>query len=64
MFQRQRATANPWELLGIEWQVPTPVPVFNFETVPTNWSLPYDYDTGNPAAQIITVAPSLGGAQA
>jgi cytochrome c oxidase subunit I len=61
-FQRQRAADNPWESLGIEWQLPTPVPVFNFETVPTTWALPYDYDTGKPAAQIITVAPALGGA--
>jgi cytochrome c oxidase subunit 1 len=64
VFQRQRATANPWESLGIEWQVATPVPIFNFDTVPTTWSLPYDYDTGKPAAQIVTVAPALGGAQA
>jgi cytochrome c oxidase subunit 1 len=64
IFQRQRATANPWESLGIEWQVPTPVPAFNFDAIPTTWSLPYDYDTGRPAAQIITPAPALGGAQA
>jgi cytochrome c oxidase subunit I len=62
VFQRVPAAANPWESLGIEWQVPTPVPVFNFDTVPTSWALPYDYDTGRPAAQIISVAPVLGGA--
>jgi cytochrome c oxidase subunit I len=62
VFQRQTATANPWESLGVEWQVPTPVPVFNFDTVPTTWSLPYDYDTNKPAAQIATTTPSLSGA--
>jgi cytochrome c oxidase subunit 1 len=62
IFQRQTATANPWESLGIEWQVPTPVPVFNFDTVPTTWSLPYDYDTGNPAAHIPATTPALSGA--
>jgi cytochrome c oxidase subunit 1 len=62
VFQRQPAAANPWESLGVEWQVPTPVPVFNFETVPTTWSLPYDYDTGVPAAQIATTTPVLSGA--
>ena len=31
VFKRQPATANPWESLGVEWQVPTPVPVFNFD---------------------------------
>jgi cytochrome c oxidase subunit 1 len=61
VFQRVPAAANPWESLGVEWQVPTPVPVFNFETVPTSWSLPYDYDTGVPAARIGSVAPALGG---
>jgi cytochrome c oxidase subunit 1 len=63
VFQRVPAAANPWESLGIEWQVPTPVPVFNFDTVPTSWALPYDYDTGRPAALIpASVAPALGGA--
>jgi cytochrome c oxidase subunit 1 len=62
IFQRQLATANPWESLGIEWQLPTPLPVFNFDSVPTTWSLPYDYDTGRPAAQVVSVAPALGGA--
>ena len=62
IFQRVPAAANPWESLGIEWQLPTPVPVFNFDAVPTSWSLPYDYDTGKPAAQIISVAPALSGA--
>jgi cytochrome c oxidase subunit 1 len=61
-FQRERAAANPWESLGIEWQLPTPVPAFNFETVPTAWSLPYDYDTGQPAARIAPVAPAFTGA--
>jgi cytochrome c oxidase subunit 1 len=62
IFQRVPAAANPWESLGIEWQVPTPVPVFNFDVVPTSWALPYDYDTGRPAAQVISAAPALGGA--
>ena len=62
IFERQKATANPWESLGVEWQVPTPVPVFNFDAVPTSWSLPYDYDTGRPAAQMPAIAPALGGA--
>jgi cytochrome c oxidase subunit 1 len=62
IFQRQTATANPWESLGVEWQVPTPVPLFNFDTVPTSWSLPYDYDTGEPAARIASTSPALSGA--
>ena len=55
-----RAAANPWESLGVEWQLPTPVPVFNFDRVPSAWSLPYEYDTGRPAAEGLP-APALSG---
>ncbi len=57
------AAVNPWESLGIEWQLPTPVPLYNFEgTIPTTWSLPYNYDTGRPAADVGAVVPALSGA--
>jgi cytochrome c oxidase subunit 1 len=61
-LKKTPATANPWESLGVEWQLPTPVPLFNYDRVPTAWSLPYNYDTGKPAADIGTVAPALSGA--
>jgi cytochrome c oxidase subunit I len=35
---------NPWESLGYEWTIPHPIPVHNFSTAPTGWTLPYDYD--------------------
>jgi cytochrome c oxidase subunit 1 len=41
---RRAAAANPWESLGYEWQLPHPIPVHNFATPPTGWTLPYDYD--------------------
>jgi cytochrome c oxidase subunit 1 len=56
------ATENPWESLGVEWQLPTPVPAFNFDRVPTAWELPYEYDTNKPAALIGPAAPALSGA--
>jgi cytochrome c oxidase subunit 1 len=56
------ATENPWESLGVEWQLPTPVPAFNFDRVPTAWELPYEYDTNKPAALIGPTAPALSGA--
>ncbi len=62
VIKRTRAVDNPWESLGVEWQVPTPVPVFNFDRVPTAWSLPYDYDTGKPATDLGSVTPALSGA--
>src|SRR3954453_4216365 len=43
-----RAPANPWRALTLEWQVPSPPPVFNFETVPTVVGGPYEY--GVPGA--------------
>jgi cytochrome c oxidase subunit 1 len=43
-----RATANPWRALTLEWQVSSPPPVFNFDTVPTVVGGPYEY--GVPGA--------------
>jgi cytochrome c oxidase subunit 1 len=52
---------NPWESLGIEWQLPTPLPTYNFDTVPVTWALPYEYDTGQPAAIPGRTQPALAG---
>jgi cytochrome c oxidase subunit I len=43
-----RATANPWRALTLEWQVSSPPPVFNFDSVPTVVGGPYEY--GVPGA--------------
>jgi heme/copper-type cytochrome/quinol oxidase subunit 1 len=61
-IKRVPAAQNPWESLGVEWQVPTPVPIYNFETIPEVWSSPYEYDTGKVAAEVRRPAPALGGA--
>jgi cytochrome c oxidase subunit 1 len=37
--------ANPWRSKSLEWQLPTPVPVNNFEQIPVIDSDPYDYGT-------------------
>jgi cytochrome c oxidase subunit I len=42
---RVRAESNPWRSKSLEWQVPTPVPVNNFEQIPMIDSDPYDYGT-------------------
>ena len=34
---------------SLEWQVPTPVPVHNFDEIPTIDSDPYDYGIPQPA---------------
>jgi cytochrome c oxidase subunit 1 len=43
-----RAAANPWRGLTLEWQVSSPPPIFNFDTVPTVVGGPYEY--GVPGA--------------
>jgi cytochrome c oxidase subunit 1 len=53
IFVRRPAESNPWGSKSIEWQIPTPVPVNNFEQIPTFDSDPYDYGT----------QPSIGGAE-
>jgi cytochrome c oxidase subunit I len=43
-----RTTANPWHGLTLEWQVSSPPPIFNFDTMPTIVGGPYEY--GIPGA--------------
>ena len=43
----EKAVANPWGAKSLEWLVPTPVPLENFEEMPVVASGPYDY--GEPA---------------
>jgi cytochrome c oxidase subunit 1 len=42
---RRPAESNPWRSKSLEWQLPTPVPVNNFEKIPVIDSDPYDYGT-------------------
>src|SRR5207302_1325234 len=49
IFARVRAERNPWRSKSIEWQLPTPVPVHNFEQIPVFDSDPYQYGTPLPA---------------
>ena len=39
----QKAPMNPWQSKTLEWSVPNPVPLENFETLPTVKSDPYGY---------------------
>ncbi|MGZ3481668.1 MAG: cbb3-type cytochrome c oxidase subunit I, partial [Myxococcaceae bacterium] len=48
VIARVPAASNPWFSRGLEWQLPTPVPLDNFPTVPTILSGPYEY--GDPSA--------------
>ena len=39
-----RASANPWRAKGLEWEVPSPPPVHNFEEPPPVTTGPYAYE--------------------
>jgi len=60
IFVRKPAAANPWRSKSIEWQLPTPVPVNNFEQIPVFDSDPYDY--GTPVGVVTGGAPASAGA--
>ena len=38
-----RAEANPWRALTLEWQVSSPPPIFNFDEIPQVVGAPYEY---------------------
>jgi cytochrome c oxidase subunit 1 len=39
----EKATSNPWGGKTLEWQIPSPPPLENFDTIPTITGRPYDY---------------------
>jgi cytochrome c oxidase subunit 1 len=60
VFARVPTGMNPWGSKSIEWQLPSPVPVHNFDRIPTFGSDPYPYgdDAGSNLAQRPIVAPA------
>ena len=55
----EKAVANPWGAKSLEWQVPTPVPLENFEQIPVVTSGPYDY--GEPETAGGAIPGAAGG---
>ena len=51
VFARVPAEQNPWQSRGLEWQVPTPVPLHNFDVIPEITGDPYDYGVPGAAAR-------------
>ncbi|MGQ0793634.1 MAG: cytochrome c oxidase subunit I [Deltaproteobacteria bacterium] len=43
LFSAERATDNPYNSVSLEWQVPSPPPVENFEKIPQVTNYPYTY---------------------
>jgi cytochrome c oxidase subunit 1 len=63
VFARVPAEENPWESKGLEWQLPTPVPVLDFERIPVFNTTPYEYGVED-APPVASLAPSPVGAAA
>ena len=42
----RRAGANPWGASGLEWEIPSPPPTHNFESIPVVTGGPYLYPLG------------------
>jgi cytochrome c oxidase subunit 1 len=49
VFARTPAESNPWHSKSLEWQVPTPVPSYDFEEIPVIDSDPYPYGEPVPS---------------
>jgi len=56
VFARVPVGPNPWGSKSIEWQLPSPVPVHNFDRIPTFGPDPYPYGVSDgPTPRIATV---------
>jgi cytochrome c oxidase subunit 1 len=60
VFKREPAEDNPWHSKSPEWQLPTPVPVHDFDRIPTFGEDPYPY--GVEPAPTPAFAPAGGSA--
>jgi cytochrome c oxidase subunit 1 len=59
VFKREPAEQNPWHAKSIEWELPTPVPVHDFDRTPIFDADPYPY--GVEPAPAPALAPAPGG---
>jgi cytochrome c oxidase subunit 1 len=51
LFRGPKAVANPWGGETLEWKVPSPPPLENFDEIPVVTTGPYDYSKYEKAAQ-------------
>jgi cytochrome c oxidase subunit 1 len=58
-FKREPAEPNPWQSRSIEWQLPTPVPLHDFDQFPVFDEEPYPYGMQRPP--VPTYVPAGGG---
>jgi cytochrome c oxidase subunit I len=63
VIKRQPAETNPWQSKSAEWQLPTPVPLHDFDRIPVFDGEPYPYGTEvEPAGPPGVALPAGGGA--
>jgi cytochrome c oxidase subunit I len=60
VFKREPAEANPWHAKSLEWQLPTPVPVHDFDEIPVFDADPYPYGVEPVPAGAPVAAPAGG----
>jgi cytochrome c oxidase subunit 1 len=60
VFKREPAEVNPWHAKSAEWQLPTPVPLHDFDRIPVFDADPYPYGVEPVPAGAPAVAPAGG----
>ena len=53
------ATADEWGARTLEWTIPTPVPLENFEHLPVVTATPYEYGISEPADEGLGLGPPV-----
>jgi cytochrome c oxidase subunit 1 len=62
IVRREPAERNPWQSKSIEFQLPSPVPVHNFDRIPVFNSAPYGYGVPDALPVADFGAPVIAGA--
>jgi cytochrome c oxidase subunit 1 len=60
LLKREPAEANPWHSKSAEFQLPTPVPVHDFDHIPVFDADPYPYGVEPALAGAPAFAPEAG----
>jgi cytochrome c oxidase subunit 1 len=60
LFARIKAPVNPWSSLSVEWTLPSPVPVHNFDKIPVFTSDPYGYGEPSRPSGLPAASPAGG----
>ena len=59
-FVKKPAEANPWASRSIEFQLPSPVPVHNFDRIPVFSGDPYGYGEGPAPSWVLPAGAPAG----